>query len=279
MHMKILKYISLILIVVFALSCEEHEIEYNTTPIGDLAQFQLHYFVPLTANSSNYLYRVEINDELYSNSDAPLSTYNAIPSGSVGRFFTVEPGTVNIKLYKGTAEELVYDHNTTLTTGKQNVFVYDFNEDPLVFDNGYPYVSNVTEDTDSITYVKFYNFLFETEGIPTDLKLQYQYIDSNTDELINIGTPVSFGETTGWQPVKITKTINNSSGYARVYYKIKVIDDDGNIVDDLQLFNSSSNYVSYSDYWTGYIGRRAHHIMAGFRSAQPKASVRLFYGL
>lgn len=279
MHMKILKYISLILIVVFALSCEEHEIEYNTTPIGDLAQFQLHYFVPLTANSSNYLYRVEINDELYSNSDAPLSTYNAIPSGSVGRFFTVEPGTVNIKLYKGTAEELVYDHNTTLTTGKQNVFVYDFNEDPLVFDNGYPYVSNVTEDTDSITYVKFYNFLFETEGIPTDLKLQYQYIDSNTDELINIGTPVSFGETTGWQPVKIIKTINNSSGYARVYYKIKVIDDDGNIVDDLQLFNSSSNYVSYSDYWTGYIGRRAHHIMAGFRSAQPKASVRLFYGL
>ena len=279
MHMKILKYISLILIVVFALSCEEHEIEYNTTPIGDLAQFQLHYFVPLTANSSNYLYRVEINDELYSNSDAPLSTYNAIPNGSVGRFFTVEPGTVNIKLYKGTEEELVYDHNTTLTTGKQNIFVYDFNEDPIVFDNGYPYVSNVTEDTDSITYVKFYNFLFETEGVPTDLKLQYQYIDSNTDELINIGTPVSFGETTGWQPVKIIKTINNSSGYARVYYKIKVIDDDGNIVDDLQLFNSSSNYVSYSDYWTGYIGRRAHHIMAGFRSAQPKASVRLFYGL
>ena len=118
--------------------------------------------------------------------------------GSVGRFFTVDPGEVNIKLYKGTSEVLVYDQNVTLTEGKQNIFIYDFDEEPIIFDNGYPYVANVTEDTDSTTYVKFYNFLFETEGVPTDLKLQYQYVDPRTSELVNIGDPVAFGETTGF---------------------------------------------------------------------------------
>lgn len=277
--MKILKLISFILVLMVATACEEHEIEYNTTAIDGLAEFQIHYFVPLTATSSNYIYRVEINDELYANNTAPLTTYNVIPNGSVGRFYTTTPGQVNIKLYKSTNEELVYDFTTTLTAGKQNVFIHDFDQEPIVFDNGYPYVANITDDTDSITYIKFYNFLYETQGVPSNLNLQYQYLDPNTKEPINIGEPVRFGETTGWKPVKVLKTINNSSGYQRVYYKIKVINDAGNEVDDLQLFNSSSNYVSYSDYWTGYIGRRAHHVMSGFRSAQPKASVRQFRAL
>lgn len=277
--MKIIKNISLILMVILAISCDKHEIEYDTKSIDRMAEFQLHYFVPVTATSSNYIYRIEINNSLYANTTGPLNTYNAVPNGSVGRFFTVEPGEVNIKLYKGTSEELVYDRTTTLTNGKQNVFIYDFDEDPIVFDNGYPYVANITEDTDSTTYVKFYNFLFETDGVPTDLKLQYQYIDPTTDELVNIGEPVAFGETTGWQPVKLIKDVYNSSGSTRVYYRMKVVDDNGNIVEDLQLYNSSSKYVSYSDYWTGYIGRRVHHVMAGFRSAQPRASVRLFYAL
>jgi len=277
--MKIIKNISLIFLVIFAFSCDEHEIEYDTKSIDGIAEFQLHYFVPVTATSSNYIYRVEINDELYANSESPLTTYNAIPKGSVGRFYTVSPGEINIKLYKGTDEELVYDRNTTLSVGKQNIFIYDFDEDPIVFDNGYPYTANLTEDTDSTTYVKFYNFMFETEGEPTDLRLQYQYVDPVTSELVDIGTPVYFGETTGWQPVKLIKTIDNSSGYARIYYRMKVIDTDGTVIDDLQLYNSSSNYVSYSDYWTAYIGRRVHHVMAGFRSSQPRASVRLFYAL
>lgn len=277
--MKIIKNISLVFLIVFAASCDEHEIEYDTKSIDGLAEFQLHYFVPVTATSSNYIYRIEINDELYANSESPLTTYNAVPKGSVGRFFTVDPGEVNIKLYKGTSEELVYDKTTSLNVGKQNVFIYDFDEDPIVFENGYPYTANITEDTDSTTYVKFYNFMFETDGEPTDLRLQYQYVDPVTSELVDIGAPVYFGETTGWQPVKLIKTVNNSSGYARIYYRMKVVDADGTVLDDLQLFNSSSNYVSYSDYWTAYIGRRVHHVMAGFRSAQPRASVRLFYAL
>jgi hypothetical protein len=278
--MKILDYIKLIVVVALVTSCDKNEVEYNATTIdSDLAEFQLHYFVPVTATSSNYIYQVDINDEVYANSTAPLSTYNAIPNGSVGRFYTVTPGTVNIKLYQSTSLNLVYNQDVTLTEGKQNIFVYDFNQPPIVFDNGYPYTSNTTEDTDSTCYVKFYNFLYESAGIAYSGKLQYQYVDPSTSELVNIGNPVAFGETTDWQPVKIIKSLYNSSGYCTIYYKIKTVDDNGIIGDDLQLWNSSGVYKSYSDYWVGYIGRRYHHIIGGMRSAKPVASVRQFTAL
>lgn len=267
----------------FSVSCSENEIEFNTSTISsDLAEYQLHYTVPVTGTSSNYIYKVEVNDKLVSNSTAPLSTYSAIPDGSVGRFYTVDPGTVNIKLYKGSALDLVYDKNVTLSSGKQNIFVYDFNEDPIVFDNGYPYTTNLTEDSDSTCWVKFYNFLYETAGVPTTLKLQYQYIDPVTNKLVNIGNPVSFAESTGWQPVKIIKedANYNSAGYRKIYFRIKVVEADGSYVSDLQIINTATSvYSNYSDYWNCYIGRRYHHVVGGFRSAAPIAAVKQFAAL
>jgi hypothetical protein len=279
--MKIMKYLSLVLVLAIAVSCEKNEITFDTTPATDMAEFQLHYFVPVTSGAANNITKVEINGQLFANNKAPLGTYNAIPSGGVGRFYTVNPGNVNIKMYQGTdMATLVYDQNVSLTKGKQNVFVHDFNLPPVVFDNEFPFISNVTAHTDSTTWVKFYNFLYETSGVPTGLKLQYQYIDPrDATKLINIGQPVSFGETTGWQPVKIVKSIEISSGYARVDYRIKVIDNSGAVVGDLQVMKTNGTYASYADYWTGYIGRRAHHTMSGMRAAAPVSAVRLFYAL
>jgi len=269
----------IIFLPLIIVSCEKEEIEYQTTSVSDVAEFQLHYFVPVTNSTENYIYRVEINDVLYANSTAPLKPYSAIPNGSVGRFYTVSAGTVNLKLYKGPEEELVYNKDVNLDVKKQNIFVYDLDKEPIVFDNEYPYVSNITEDSDSTCYVKFYNFLFETNSEPTDLKLQYQYEDSRTGDFVNIGEPVGFGETTGWQPVKVIKSIYNSSGYQRIDYKIKVIDDSGEIIGDLQLLNTNDEMVDYSDYWTGYIGRRYHHILGGVRTETPVASVSQFTAL
>lgn len=279
--MKILKYLSLVLVLALAVSCEKHEILYDATPVADMAEFQLHYMVPVTAVAANNITKVEINGKLYANSKAPLNTYNAIPSGAVGRFYTVDPGNVNIKMYQGTdMATLVYDQNVALTSGKQNIVIHDFNTVPVVFNNGFPYVANVTAETDSTCWIKFYNFLYETAGVPTDLKLQYQYIDPrDATNLINIGEPVSFGETTGWQPVKVVKSIEISSGYARIDYRIKVIDGNGAVVGDLQVMKTNGTYASYADYWTGYIGRRYHHIMSGMRAAAPVSAVRVFTAL
>jgi hypothetical protein len=278
--MKVLKYLSLILAVTLMASCEQVPIEYDAEPIGNMAEFQLHYVVPVDATTANRITKVEINGQLYSNITAPLNTYNAIPSGAAGRFYITSPGNVNIKMYKGNdMDVLAYDQNVTLTAGKQNVFVHDFNLPPVVLDNGYPYIRRQTVETDSTTWVRFYNFLYETAGVPTDLRLQYQYVSHRTGQLVNIGNPVAFGESTGWEQVLLIKTDLVSSGSRRIDYKIKVVDNAGNILGDLQVMNSSGNFVSYSDYWTGYIGRWVHHIYCGMRAANPRAAVRLFYAL
>jgi len=267
------------MMLVLAASCDKNEVEYNTESISDMAEFQLHYFVPVTATTTNNIYKVVVDGDTIANKTAPLTTYNAIPNGSVGRFYTVKPGKINIKLYMSAALTLVYDKDVTLNVGKQNIFVYDFNKDPIIFDNGYPYQANLTENTDSTCYVKFYNFLYETTGATSTLKLQYQYADPRTGALVNIGKPVSFGETTGWQPVKIVKSLFNSSGYCNISYKIKVVNADGSIGDDLMLWNSNKKYVAYTATVSEYIGRRYHHILGGMRSALPIASTRQFTAL
>jgi hypothetical protein len=196
--MKIYRYFGLVLLVAFSISCEKNVIEYPTTPINEMAEFQLHYFVPVVSGSANNITRVEVNGQLYANEKAPLATYNAIPSGTTGKFYAVSPGSVNFKLYQGSAgDNLVYDQNITLTAGKQNIFVHDFAQPAIVFDNGYPYTARVTMDTDSVAWIKFYHFLYETAGVTNDTRIQYQYIDPDTDESVNIGEPVSFGQTTG----------------------------------------------------------------------------------
>ena len=273
------------MLAVTAFSCKKNVITYNSTSLSGEAEFQLHYFVPVVTGAVNNIYKVEINGQLYANSNSILSTYNAIPSGAVGRFYATKPGQNNIKLYKGEAMELVYDQNCELKTGKQNIFVYDFKKPPVVLDNEYPYKGNVTDSTGKSAWVKFINFLFEKDGVPTTKKLQYQrqYILNNTtnekSEWLNVGKPVAFGEATEWQEVEVNKIVVISSGTARVDYRIKVIGANGEDQGDLEVLNSSSKYVPYSDWWNTVIGRRYFHIISGMRADKPISAVRVFTAL
>lgn len=297
--MKLLKNISLVLVVVFLVSCEKHEIQYMTTAASNMAEFQLHNFVPEFVADSNNIYKVEINGELFANDLAPLKSYNAIPSGSVGKFYTASLGANNIKLYKHVYDKatkklttdwkLVYDQQVNLTLGKQNIFVHDFKKPPVIFQNGHPYNGNVTEKTDSTAWIKFYNFLYEKTDVPTTLKLQYQYqypikYDEKGNVIVksdwlNVGKPVSFGETTGWIPVVVNKSVLISSGTARLDYKIKVIDETGTDIGELKILNSKNAFVNYSDYWNAVIGRRYHHTISGMRADKPNCAVRVLTGL
>lgn len=280
--MKKFKYVSLVLLVALSVSCTKNEIEYGTKPIGNMAEFQLHYFVPVTAVSTNNITKVEINSKLYANTKAPLATYNVIPGGTVGKFYTVNPGSVNVKMYQGTASDvLVYDQNVTLVQGKQNLFVHDFLQAPVVFNNGYPYVANTTENSDSTCWIKFYNFLYETPGtpnVPTTLRLQYQYIDSKTTLPVNIGPPVAFGETTGWQAVPVRKTTFNSAGSQVVTMKIRVVDAAGIDLGPLSV-KVGAAFSAYTATQTLGIGRRYHHTMSGMRADAPNSAVRVFTAL
>ncbi len=283
--MKIMKYISLVLAVVLTVSCEKNVIEYGTTPITDMAEFQLHYMVPVVTSTANNITRIEVNGKMVANSKATLSTYNAVPSGAVGRFYTVNPGNVNLKLYmtaklEPKGDSLVYDQSVSLVQGKQNIFMHAFDQAPVLFDNGFPYVARETVTTDSTAWVKFYNFLYETAGVPTTKRIQYQYVDSRTSARVNIGTPVAFGETTGWIPVTVVKSVQVSSGSRIITFKMQEVDDSGNTIGELQIMNTAGTFVDYSATATLFIGRRYHHTMAGFRAVKsPNSSVRIFTAL
>lgn len=285
MKQNINKLLCLVTLALVAFSCKKNVIEYDAQKLSGEAEFQLHYFVPVVANAPNNIYKVEINGELYANATAPLATYNAIPSGAVGRFYTTKTGQNNIKLYQSTDLNLVYDQNVELKKGKQNVFVYDFTKPPIVFDSGYPFTSEVNDSTGKEAWVRFFNFLYETEGVPTTLSLQYQYqyiVDNATgqkSDWLNVGAPVKFGEATVWQKVPVNKTVEISAGTARIDYRVRLIGPDGTDQGSLKVMNASNNFVDYSDWWNAAIGRRYMHILSGFRAAKPISAVRLFTSL
>jgi hypothetical protein len=91
MNMKIVKYLGLVLIISAAISCTKHEVVYNADTITGTAEFQLHYYNPVTTAAANNINRVEVNGQLYANVKAPLTTYNGVPSGAVGRFLQSHP--------------------------------------------------------------------------------------------------------------------------------------------------------------------------------------------
>ena len=291
---NIVKLLSLFFILAaVSTSCKKHVVEYDSHNLPkDEAEFQLHYFVPVVTGAANNIVKVEINNKLYANATTPIAPYNAIPSGGVGLFFTAPSGMTNIKLYRGANADLVFDQNVTLTPGKQNVFVYDFDKPPVVINNGYPYTGITTDSTGTFAWVKFYNFLFETPGVTTSLKLQYQY-QYNTDpgpaathtnlksDWLNLGSPVSFGESTGWELVPVIKHADRevTQGTERIDYRILVIGDNGQDLGPLQVQNSTGSMVNYGDFWNATIGRRYHHILAGYRAATPISSVRQFTAL
>jgi hypothetical protein len=281
--MKIVIYTGLFLAMALMVSCEKNEVKYDAEAISNMAEIQLHYMNPVVAVAANNITRVDLNGQLVANSKAPLNTYNAIPSGSVGKFYAVNPGDVNIKMYikgKIAVDSLIYNKNVTLDAGKKNVFVHDFAKVPVVFNNGYPYTPNLTSATDSAGWIKFYNFLYETTGTPYAKKIQYQYVDSRTSLPVNIGQPVAFGEATDWIKVTVVKTDLVSSGSRSITFKMKEVETNGTVVGDLQIMNTAGTYAAYTATATLFIGRRYHHIMAGFRAVKsPNSSVRVFTAL
>lgn len=279
--MRIKKYLIYTVVVLASFACNKHEILYNTTDVTkNTAEFQLHYFEPITNVAANYIDSVYVNNVLYSSvkGSGQLLPYNGVPGGATGRFFAVESGNVNFKFYR--KGNIVYDKDVTLKPGKQNVFVHNFNQAPIAIDNKYPYYTGSIDasgvfNTDSVATVMFCNFLYEDKDTPYQGKIQYQFQNVRTLEWENLGSLVGFGESTERVKVKIIKSIFNSSGYCRVNYRM--LDEAGNI---LQVMNTSGRYINYSDYWNGYIGRSYMHIFSGIRTAKsPNSAVKQWTSL
>jgi len=249
--------------------------------------------------------------------NVPLNSWNSLPSSTVGRYFGTTVGQANIKLYQGPNRELKYDQNVTLQAGKQGLILYDLSKPPMVITEPDNFENDrVSFYTDTIQWVKFFNIMREGPGAETTLKLQYQYqyvynplyteLDGEAGKIpagykvgdlvptanrirspwINLGAPVGFGENTGWTLVPVKKEGWITQGSARVDYRILVAQ--GGTVgvnmnaDNVLLCRDSrpatGALVGFTDYWTGYVGRKVYHFFSGYRdSGVPGMELNLFY--
>ena len=272
--MKKLTFIISLLTVFALVSCEKHEILYDTHDLSEQsAEFQLHYFEPITSAAANYIDSVFVNGVLYSsvNGSGQLATYNGVPGGATGRFFAVAPGSVKFTFWRG--GKVIYENVATLNKGKQNVFVTDLNEPPFVIVNDYPYKDKIIRDkptaatynTDSIATGKIVNVLFESPGVPCTQKIQCQWRNDEKDAEGNyiwhdMGDPIGFGEATPLCGFIVHKTAFNSSGYQTLYWRF--LNEDGTT---FKYTNASGNQVAFTDYWTTYIGRSYLYMLGGNR--------------
>lgn len=279
--MKIFKYIAAAAVLLTTLaSCEKNTIEFPMEQVNEQAQIQLHYMVPLATATANNIFKVELNDQVLvqPSNAAVISTFNGIPGGQTGLYYAVEPGKVRIRLYQGANHTPVYDKVANVPAGKYNVFVHDFNSDPVVIStgygpNGFTFPTNTVAGTDSATYVRFYNFMYEEAGKPYVGKLQYQYQRTNLDksktEWANLGKPVAFGECTDW--TKLTCNPVPAASYGDTRFDFRILTENG---EELMVTNTSNKEVKYTDYWTERPGRRYQHIFRGIRTSKaPNAGV------
>lgn len=280
--MKNVKYILFSAIAACALlSCQKHGLSFAPEVAADnMAMFQITYVEPIAVNAANAIDSVFVNNKLVAGSTGVgqltvNGTYPYGPSGATGKFFATKPGNTNIKFYR--KGNLVYDKDVNLKEGRQELYVFKLDEDPIILDNLYPYKGNpdrattATFDTDSIARIRFINFSFKGDAdTPNPTKIQYQWchdkskgatgrggVDGNWH---NIGGPVAFGEATVFEPIQVWKETFNSGGNEQLWFR--GIDEEGNV-------------VIANDYWTTYIGTSVKHIYRGVVGGTPKAGITL----
>ncbi len=269
--MKMLKYLTTIVSIIFLASCEKHDIKFAGEQEMDsnMAELRLHYVEPVgtTSAAANQFDSLYINGVLYANHTNTFGVFNVMPNSN--KFYIAKPGTVNIKCWRGGVDP-IYDFDIEAKKGKQDVFIYDIEKAPKVLPFEFPLKRNYTAnvpvfDTDSVAYVEFYNFLYEDYGtnkVPYTGTLQCEYQDSRTQEWIKVGEPVAFGEQGGRVPVKVIKEDHISQGSQVIPFRMVTSD---NKV--LMYTNNKGAELEWNNNFTLTIGRGYMFYACGIRTS------------
>ena len=282
---KLNKFLALMMVLAVLSSCEKNVIGLDGEEITDeTSMFQISNMVPLPLTTANTVNQTEVNGRLLTNQTTPMAPFNYLPgplaSVNANKFFTSAERDINLKIYRGAASALTlsYDQNITLQPGKQTLFIHDFSQPPVNIPFPLPFPTVVSEDTGTAAWIRFINLMYESPGVPSNLKLQYQWqytTDNETaakSDWLNLGQPVAFGEATGWEQVYVNKTVEASSGTARIDYRIRLIGPDGSDQGSMQVRNTGGALVDYSDWWNAAIGRVYNHVFAGYRNVNASAT-------
>ena len=290
--MKLFKYIVATLVVASGalVSCSDKNVidEYEIDKVGNnKALVQIMYMEPMTAaTKANTIYCIELNGKKIYNKDTEvLARYNAFPGGAVGLFEAVDAGDVNIKLYRGefkkvpdpekhNAEEkdslfLIEYYNQTINLeagAKGSCVIYDKDKAPVFIPLGEIGKGPAQGGTADWASVRLYNFMFDSEGVPTTGKVQLRMKDVDGDGTYKpIGEPIGFGEATSWNIIYVHKATYNSGGSQRRDLDCVFVDDEGNFSDISWTNSSGAARAAFTDYWTMYIGRGYAWYLRGVR--------------
>lgn len=173
-------------------------------------------------------------------------------------------------------KEPYYVGQTTVEAGKRyQVVIHDLAKDPVAIEmDEIPAMGEVKQEFGDVTDIigegfnsKFYNFLYESEGVPYPYKLQAFYKNQTTGDFdVPGGEPFGFGEACKWKTIPMKKSTYNSSGYARMDYTFHVIDANGNDLGQLQYVKANGTSGAFTDYWSSYyVGRAYTHFVIGVR--------------
>jgi hypothetical protein len=326
---KLISYFTIILIgFVLALSCEKSDRTFDAKRSESMALVQIFNQMPVTDNITtppqNFQFiRVFLNDiDVARGGNTPLTQWNAL-STSLGRYFEVEPGEVRIRLSQdvlasGTPTE-VYNQNTAALRADQKygLILYDFNQPPMIVEEPMNHLpTRPSMDTDTVSYVRFFNLMRESPGINSPLKLQYQYryiinplwtlkdleegkippgsivggavpnADRILSDWIDIGKPLSFGEETGWVEIATKKVTYVTQGTQTCTFRILVVEggDVGihkNAENELLCRSTraaTGTLAIYRPELAVEIGRYRYHFFSGYRDGgAPGMSMSMYY--
>lgn len=280
--MKHIKYLTLLLLIGILAACSDKEVSYPMEPVDESqkAFVQINYNVPLTNVAANRIYKIQLNDQVYENRGAALmNPYGQYPAV---RFFTVDAGEVNVKLFDN-KDSVVYEGNVKLNAGiHYNLFIHNTQESPISIDRTDIPTFAGADSTVATCNLKFYNFLYEADGTPSTDKIQVVLKNRNTDEYDQpIGQAIGFGECSDWMSIDLdwdkTKII---AGEERKDLVLAVYDGEtGEYKGTMQYTKSDGSEAEFTDYWNMYAGRSSKWVLHGVRTNKtfPVAISNFYY--
>lgn len=268
--MKYIKYITLLLVIGIFAACSDKEVTYPMEPVDESQKtfVQINYNVPLTNVVANRIYKIQLNDQVYENRGAALmNPYGQYPGTS--HFFMVDAGEIHVKLIDN-KDNVIYESSVQLNAGRyNNLFIFDFNKEPIVIDRTTIPTFAGADSTITKCNLKFYNFLYETNGVPSTDKIQVVLKNTATGEYDQpIGQPIGFGECSDWMNIELkwdrTKII---SGEERKDLVLAVYDGQtGEYKGTMQYTKSNGSEAQFTDYWTMGAGRSSKWVLHGVRT-------------
>jgi hypothetical protein len=243
----------LTLIPVFAMlllvSCEQHVLDYDATPVDQTTQAQIRvaYDVGVITTGAPNITRLSFNSQMVSEVSTAIGS---IFPNSAAKYFVVPVGQLEISSYTGSTKDVAhYDRTINIATGRWTAFVHNLSADPLMIPmpESFP---QYDPWADTCCSIQFVNLLYASDGTSPagTLTLKARRGSGTTASpyvYTTVGT-AAFGQATDYMRLNLIKSgtvwSGTETGIAFVLY-----DATGNL---LSTFTSSNATTTYAV--TGY---------------------------